>query len=54
MSGFGGFPTAFWGNTGSIPTTSNGIEFDLVNATNGQSSDFNSTDARYAQVAIGW
>jgi hypothetical protein len=32
---FGGFPTGFWGNTASIPVTSNAIEFDFVNATNG-------------------
>ncbi len=34
-SGFGGFPAAFWGSTSSIPTTSNAIEFDFINATNG-------------------
>ena len=33
---FGGFPSGFWGNTSSIPTTSNAIEFDFINATNGQ------------------
>jgi uncharacterized protein involved in high-affinity Fe2+ transport len=38
-SGFGGFPAAFWGNTASIPTTSNAIEFDFVNATNGAYPD---------------
>ena len=38
-SGFGGFPAAFWGNTSSIPTSSGGIEFDFVNATNGQYPD---------------
>ncbi len=38
-SGFGGFPAAFWGNTSSIPTTSNGIEFDFINATNGAYPD---------------
>jgi uncharacterized protein involved in high-affinity Fe2+ transport len=32
---FGGFPSGFWGTTSSIPTTSNGIEFDFINATNG-------------------
>ena len=38
-SGFGGFPAAFWGNTASIPTTSNAIEFDFLNATNGAYPD---------------
>ncbi len=37
--GYGGFPTAFWGDTASIPTTSNAIEFDFVNATNGAYPD---------------
>ena len=32
---YGGFPAGFWGSTSSIPTTSNGIEFDFINATNG-------------------
>ena len=32
---FGGFPAGFWGNTASIPATSNAIEFDFINATNG-------------------
>jgi len=32
---YGGFPSGFWGTTTSIPTTSNGIEFDFINATNG-------------------
>jgi hypothetical protein len=35
-SGFGGFPSSFWGNTSSIPSASGAIEFDFVNATNGQ------------------
>jgi Beta-1,3-glucanase/Carbohydrate binding module (family 6) len=38
-TGFGGFPTAFWGTTSSIPVSSNGIEFDFINATNGQYPD---------------
>jgi hypothetical protein len=38
-SGYGGFPAAFWGDTASIPTTSNAIEFDFVNATNGAYPD---------------
>ena len=38
-TGFGGFPAAFWGNTSAIPTTSNAIEFDFINATNGQYPD---------------
>ena len=37
--GYGGFPAAFWGNTSSIPTSSNAIEFDFINATNGQYPD---------------
>jgi hypothetical protein len=36
---FGGFPAGFWGTTSSIPTSSNGIEFDFINATNGQYPD---------------
>jgi uncharacterized protein involved in high-affinity Fe2+ transport len=33
----GGFPTSFWGSTSSIPSAgSSGIEFDFLNATNGQ------------------
>jgi uncharacterized protein involved in high-affinity Fe2+ transport len=36
---YGGFPTGFWGNTGSIPSASNAIEFDFINATNGQYPD---------------
>jgi uncharacterized protein involved in high-affinity Fe2+ transport len=33
----GGFPTSFWGSTSSIPSAgSGGIEFDFLNATNGQ------------------
>jgi hypothetical protein len=35
-TGFGGFPSSFWGNTSSIPSASNAIEFDFLNATNGQ------------------
>ena len=35
-TGFGGFPTAFWGTTSSIPSASGAIEFDFINATNGQ------------------
>jgi hypothetical protein len=37
--GYGGFPSAFWGNTASIPSTSNAIEFDFLNETNGQYPD---------------
>ena len=33
---YGGFPAGFWGNTSSIPSTSGAIEFDFINATNGQ------------------
>jgi uncharacterized protein involved in high-affinity Fe2+ transport len=33
---YGGFPSGFWGSTSSIPTTSGAIEFDFLNATNGQ------------------
>jgi hypothetical protein len=36
---YGGFPTGFWGNTASIPSTSNAIEFDFLNATNGAYPD---------------
>ena len=36
---YGGFPTGFWGNTSSIPSTSNAIEFDFLNATNGAYPD---------------
>ena len=36
---YGGFPSGFWGNTSSIPSTSNAIEFDFINATNGQYPD---------------
>jgi hypothetical protein len=36
---YGGFPSGFWGNTSAIPTTSNGIEFDFINATNGAYPD---------------
>jgi uncharacterized protein involved in high-affinity Fe2+ transport len=33
----GGFPTSFWGSTSSIPSAgTGGIEFDFLNATNGQ------------------
>ena len=32
---YGGFPAGFWGTTTSIPTSSNAIEFDFINATNG-------------------
>jgi uncharacterized protein involved in high-affinity Fe2+ transport len=35
-TGFGGFPAAFWGSTSSIPSVSGAIEFDFLNATNGQ------------------
>jgi hypothetical protein len=35
-SGYGGFPASFWGNTSSIPSASGAIEFDFINATNGQ------------------
>jgi glycosyl hydrolase family 64 (putative beta-1,3-glucanase)/ricin-type beta-trefoil lectin protein len=38
-SGFGGFPASFWGNTSSIPSASGAIEFDFINATNGQYPD---------------
>jgi hypothetical protein len=36
---YGGFPTGFWGNTSSIPSTSGAIEFDFLNATNGAYPD---------------
>jgi hypothetical protein len=36
---FGGFPSGFWGNTSSIPSVSNAIEFDFLNATNGSYPD---------------
>jgi|GEM_PF-2934249 len=35
-TGYGGFPSSFWGNTASIPSASGAIEFDFLNATNGQ------------------
>jgi hypothetical protein len=38
-SGPGGFPPAFWGNTSSIPSVPGAIEFDFLNATNGQYPD---------------
>jgi len=38
-SGYGGFPSSFWGNTSSIPSASGAIEFDFLNATNGQYPD---------------
>jgi hypothetical protein len=38
-SGYGGFPSSFWGDTSSIPSASGAIEFDFVNATNGQYPD---------------
>ena len=37
--GYGGFPSGFWGNTAGIPSTSNAIEFDFLNETNGQYPD---------------
>jgi hypothetical protein len=36
---YGGFPAGFWGNTSSIPSASGAIEFDFINATNGQYPD---------------
>jgi hypothetical protein len=33
---YGGFPAGFWGNASSIPSASGAIEFDFLNATNGQ------------------
>jgi Beta-1,3-glucanase/Carbohydrate binding module (family 6) len=38
-SGYGGFPSSFWGDTSSIPSASGAIEFDFINATNGQYPD---------------
>ena len=38
-SGYGGFPASFWGNTSTIPGASGAIEFDFLNATNGQYPD---------------
>jgi hypothetical protein len=38
-TGYGGFPSAFWGNTSSIPSASGAIEFDFINATNGAYPD---------------
>jgi uncharacterized protein involved in high-affinity Fe2+ transport len=36
----GGFPTSFWGDTSSIPSAgTSGIEFDFLNATNGEYPD---------------
>jgi Carbohydrate binding module (family 6)/Beta-1,3-glucanase len=37
--GYGGFPAGFWGSTASIPSASGAIEFDFLNATNGQYPD---------------
>ncbi|HEX3513751.1 MAG TPA: carbohydrate-binding protein, partial [Trebonia sp.] len=37
--GYGGFPSSFWGNTSSIPSAPGAIEFDFINATNGQYPD---------------
>jgi hypothetical protein len=36
---YGGFPAGFWGDTSSIPSASGAIEFDFLNATNGQYPD---------------
>jgi Beta-1,3-glucanase/Ricin-type beta-trefoil lectin domain-like len=36
---YGGFPAGFWGDTSSIPSASGAIEFDFINATNGQYPD---------------
>jgi hypothetical protein len=36
---YGGFPSGFWGSTSSIPSASGAIEFDFLNATNGQYPD---------------
>ncbi|MBR7838143.1 carbohydrate-binding protein [Actinospica durhamensis] len=36
---YGGFPSGFWGNTSAIPSVSNAIEFDFLNATNGAYPD---------------
>jgi Beta-1,3-glucanase/Carbohydrate binding module (family 6) len=38
-TGPGGFPSSFWGDTSSIPSASGAIEFDFLNATNGQYPD---------------
>jgi Beta-1,3-glucanase/Ricin-type beta-trefoil lectin domain-like len=38
-TGYGGFPASFWGSTSSIPSASGAIEFDFLNATNGQYPD---------------
>jgi hypothetical protein len=38
-TGYGGFPSSFWGSTSSIPSASGAIEFDFLNATNGQYPD---------------
>jgi hypothetical protein len=38
-TGYGGFPSGFWGSTSSIPSASGAIEFDFLNATNGQYPD---------------
>lgn len=38
-SGYGGFPASFWGDTSSIPSAPGAIEFDFINATNGQYPD---------------
>jgi len=38
-SGYGGFPSSFWGDTSSIPSAPGAIEFDFINATNGQYPD---------------
>jgi Beta-1,3-glucanase/Ricin-type beta-trefoil lectin domain-like len=38
-SGYGGFPSSFWGDTSSIPSASGAIEFDFINATNGEYPD---------------
>jgi hypothetical protein len=38
-SGYGGFPSSFWGDTSSIPSASGAIEFDFLNETNGQYPD---------------
>ena len=36
---YGGFPAGFWGNTAAIPSAPGAIEFDFLNATNGQYPD---------------
>ena len=36
---YGGFQAGFWGNTSSIPSAPGAIEFDFLNATNGQYPD---------------